>query len=131
MNTVHNEFHPRYFSRMVDLSHSLSNLHMQGMGLLLLLQGIGLLMLLQGVGKRTEVLLIMIQGMGVLLMLQGMGVLLLMKGMGVLLLLNGMGVQLVAQDFLAELKRGKMEPYAYIHSFFTIKLIHVYYSYFI
>ena len=82
LKTVHNEYNPRYFSRMVELGHYLSNIHVQGMGLLLLLQGMGVYMLLQGVGMRMGVLLLLIQGMGVLLMLRGMGVLILLKGMG-------------------------------------------------
>ena len=51
LNTVHNEYHPRYFSRMVELGYPLSNLRVHGAGLLLLLQEmVFLLLLLQGVG---------------------------------------------------------------------------------
>ena len=45
-------------------------------------------------------------------------VLLLLQGMGLLLLMQGMVAQLVAQEFLADLERGQMEPYACSHSFF-------------
>ena len=86
------------------MGYPLSNIRLKGMGFLLLLQGMGLLLLLKGMGM----------GMGVLL-----------------LLLQDMGVKLVAWEFLEDLERGQMEPYAYSHSFLTLRLSHVYYGHFI
>ena len=83
LNTVHNECHPRYFSRMVELGYTLSNLRVQEIRLLLLLQGMVVFLLLHRMGMGMLVLMLIMQGMGVLLMLQEMKVLLLLQGMGV------------------------------------------------
>ena len=46
LNTVNNEYHPRYFSGMVELGYPLSNLLVQGMGLLLLLKDVGVFLMM-------------------------------------------------------------------------------------
>ena len=82
------------------MGYPLSNINVQGIGLLLMLQAMGVLLMLKGVGM----------GMGMLMVL--------IQGMVVLLLLKGMGVQLITGEFLVVLEQGQMEPYACSHSFF-------------